>query len=99
MKRNSAWVDDSETLPYRGMAAGGGVSTVGDLFKFAEALQAGKLIPMRLLRAATRPQNNMGWYGYGFVVGGSGALHHYGHEGGAPGMNGMLEYTQISRSS
>jgi hypothetical protein len=46
---------------------------------------------MRLLHDATRPQNNMGWYGYGFVVGGSGALHHYGHEGGAPGMNGMLE--------
>ena len=91
MKRNGDWVDDSETLPYRGMAAGGGVSTLGDLFKFAQALQAGSLIPLKLLHDATQPQNNMGWYGYGFIVGGSGTLHHYGHEGGAPGMNGMLE--------
>jgi D-alanyl-D-alanine carboxypeptidase len=90
MKQDGAWVDDKDKLPYRGMAAGGGCSTVGDLFKFAQALESGKLVSGALLHEATEPQNNGRWYGYGFMVSGGESPRYYGHEGGAPGMNGNL---------
>jgi CubicO group peptidase (beta-lactamase class C family) len=90
MKVNGAWVDNRETLPYRGMAAGGGCSTVGDLFNFAQALERGKLLSPESLHEATEPQNNAGWYGYGFMVAGEGPLHNFGHEGASFGMDGTL---------
>ena len=90
MRVHHAWVDAKDTLFFRGMAAGDGLSTVGDLLKFAQALQAGKLVPRQWLEEATKPQNNQHWYGYGFMVSGEGPLRRYGHEGGAPGRNGDL---------
>jgi CubicO group peptidase (beta-lactamase class C family) len=88
MRQDGAWVANTDTLPWRGTAAGGGYSTVGDLFLFAQALESGKLISKTLLAEATRPQEQQ--YGYGFGVRGEGALRMYGHSGGAPGMNGDL---------
>ena len=44
MRRKEAWIPNTDTLPWSGTAAGGGYSTVGDFFRFAEALQSGKLI-------------------------------------------------------
>jgi CubicO group peptidase (beta-lactamase class C family) len=88
MRRDGAWVANTDTLPWRGTAAGGGYSTVGDLFRFAQALESGKLISKKLLAEATRPQAEQ--YGYGFGIQGEGALRRYGHNGGAPGMNGDL---------
>jgi hypothetical protein len=35
---------NTEKLPWSGTSAGGGYATVHDLFRFAEALQAGKLL-------------------------------------------------------
>ena len=70
------------------MAAGGGYSTVGDLFRFAQTLESGKLISKTMLAEATRPQREH--YGYGFGVRGEGPLRGFGHGGGAPGMNGVL---------
>ena len=35
----SDWVPNTDTLPWRGTAAGGGYSTVGDLLRFAQALR------------------------------------------------------------
>ena len=81
---------ETATLPWRGTAAGGGYTTARDLVKFATALQGAKLISAESLAAATRPQNHKGWYGYGFMVSGDGHDRQYGHEGGAPGMNGIL---------
>jgi D-alanyl-D-alanine carboxypeptidase len=69
------------------MAAGGGYSTVGDFLRFAQALSSGKLISKTTLAKATSPQRQ--GYGYGFVVGRQ-PSRHYGHGGGAPGMNGEL---------
>lgn len=80
-------VDNASTLPYRGMAAGGGYSTAGDLIRFARALQAGKLISKAMLEQATRAQNPDRWYGLGFEIHGEGAAAYWGHGGGAPGMN------------
>jgi D-alanyl-D-alanine carboxypeptidase len=83
-----AWVPNTDTLPWRGTAAGGGYSTVGDLLRFAQALGSGRLISKATLAEATRPHQQQ--YGYGFGVQGEGRLRSYGHGGGAPGMNGEL---------
>jgi D-alanyl-D-alanine carboxypeptidase len=84
----SDWVPNTDTLPWRGTAAGGGYSTVGDLLRFAQALDSGRLLSEATLAEATRPHQQQ--YGYGFGVQGQGSLHSYGHGGGAPGMNGEL---------
>jgi D-alanyl-D-alanine carboxypeptidase len=84
----SDWVPNTDTLPWRGTAAGGGYSTVGDLLRFAQALESGALLSKATLAEATRPHQQQ--YGYGFGVQGQGRLGSYGHGGGAPGMNGEL---------
>lgn len=90
-KGAKGWTSNADTLPFRGMAAGGGYSTAGDLLRFARALQNGKLISPRLLAEATSSRNISGGYGYGFWNQGEGPQHFYGHGGGAPGMNGDLK--------
>jgi D-alanyl-D-alanine carboxypeptidase len=82
------WVPNTDTLPWRGTAAGGGYSTVGDLLRFAQALESGTLLSQATLAEATRPHQQQ--YGYGFDMQGQGSLRSYGHGGGAPGMNGEL---------
>jgi D-alanyl-D-alanine carboxypeptidase len=82
------WEPNTYTLPWRGTAAGGGYSTVGDLLRFAQALGSGRLLSKATLAEATRPYQPQ--YGYGFDVQGQGRLASYGHGGGAPGMNGEL---------
>jgi D-alanyl-D-alanine carboxypeptidase len=82
------WVPNTDTLPWRGTAAGGGYSTVGDLLRFAQALESGTLLSEATLAEATRPHQQQ--YGYGFDMQGQGSLRSYGHGGGAPGMNGEL---------
>lgn len=84
------WIREVGRLPWRGMAAGGGYTTTRDLVSFATALEEGTLISAKSLAAATQGQNLKGWYGYGFMVSGDGRDRQYGHEGGAPGMNGIL---------
>lgn len=71
----------------RGTSAGGGFSTVHDLFQFATALQSGKLLDPTFLKQATTASSTRDDYGMGFYVLGNGA---YGHGGGAPGINGEL---------
>ncbi|MBT1155292.1 beta-lactamase family protein [Aminobacter anthyllidis] len=81
-------VPNTDTLPWRGTSAGGGYSTVGDLWRFAEALQAGKLVSKAMLDLATSTQFPM--FGFGFAVVGEGNWKGFGHNGGAPGMSGDL---------
>jgi CubicO group peptidase (beta-lactamase class C family) len=88
LKRDGRWVPNTDTLPWRGTAAGGGYATAGDLFRFAQALESGTLLSRTRLAEATRPQRPN--YGFGFGVAGEGPLRSYGHGGGAPGMNGEL---------
>jgi D-alanyl-D-alanine carboxypeptidase len=94
MRRDGGWTPNTDTLPWRGTAAGGGYSTVGDLFRFAQALESEKLLSKKMLAEATTPQAER--YGYGFGVQGEGLLRRYGHGGGAPGMNGELSiYSEL----
>ncbi|HBY63473.1 MAG TPA: serine hydrolase, partial [Solibacterales bacterium] len=90
-KQGGQWVPNTETLPFRGTSAGGGYSTVGDLVKFAQALQSGKLLSKKTLTLATSSQRGKTdgpSYGFGFGVEEDGS---FGHGGGAPGMNGDLK--------
>ncbi len=86
-KVDGQWKVESASLPWRGTAAGGGYSTVGDLQRFGDALLRGDLVSPALLDQATSPQNHKQWYGYGFMVSGNGAVRQFGHEGGASGAN------------
>ena len=87
-RKDGAWVDAADTLPYRGTAAGGGYSTAADLLRFARALRAGILLSPASLAEATRRQTP--WYGYGFMVGQRHGVAGFGHGGGAEGMNASL---------
>jgi CubicO group peptidase (beta-lactamase class C family) len=84
---------NTDTLPYRGMPAGGGYSTVDDLSRFAGALMSHRLLNADDTAAATTGQVAMGFqqYAYGFIDGKTDdGTRYIGHEGGAPGMNGNL---------
>jgi CubicO group peptidase (beta-lactamase class C family) len=88
------WNPNTDTLPYRGTAAGGGYSTVEDLTRFAEALLNHRLLSAGstdLLFAAKVDSGPGTGYAYGFEdqrdVDGSGPV---GHGGAAPVMNGDL---------
>lgn len=87
---------NTNTLPYRGSSAGGGYSTAGDLLKFANALQAHKLLDSRYTQMMISGKVSMGMpgakYGFGFgdrIVNG---IECFGHNGGAPGMYGDLDF-------
>jgi CubicO group peptidase (beta-lactamase class C family) len=80
-------VPNTDGMPWSGTSAGGGYSTVRDLFLFAEALQSGKLLDPELLREARQASPKRPDYGMGFYVLPDGG---YGHGGGAPGINGEL---------
>jgi D-alanyl-D-alanine carboxypeptidase len=97
MKENpdSPWTPNTDTLPYRGTSAGGGYSTVGDLMRFALALENNKLLDAEhtklvLTGKVDRPGGEQ--YAYGFRDVESGGIRCYGHGGGAPGMNGDLTF-------
>ena len=86
---------NTDTLPYRGTSAGGGYSTVEDLQRFAGALINHKLLNSEytdLLTTGKVATPRGGKYAFGFFDDGadSGARH-FGHGGGAPGMNGDLQ--------
>jgi len=87
------WHPNTDTLPYRGTSAGGGYSTVGDLLRFANALQTHKLLNAHcteLLTAGKVDTPGGAKYAYGFGDQTDNGVRSFGHAGGAPGMNGEL---------
>jgi CubicO group peptidase (beta-lactamase class C family) len=90
---NGRVVPNADTLPYRGSPAGGGYSTVGDLVKFAQALEHHVLLDAEHVEMMTtvKPESTQGNYGFGFGVFDRNGTRCFGHNGGAPGMNGDLE--------
>jgi CubicO group peptidase (beta-lactamase class C family) len=89
-----AWRSNTDTLPYRGTSAGGGYSTVEDLFHFAMALENHKLLDAEHTKMLTTGKVDTpggGKYAYGFGDEMIGGIRCFGHGGGAPGMNGDLK--------
>jgi CubicO group peptidase (beta-lactamase class C family) len=90
----AAWKPNTDTLPWRGTSAGGGYSTMEDLYKFALALESHKLLDAAHTEMLTTPRGNRPGsehYAYGFGISDEGGLKCFGHGGGAPGMNGDLK--------
>ncbi|HEU4556357.1 MAG TPA: serine hydrolase domain-containing protein [Longimicrobium sp.] len=83
------WVPD----PFRrGSPAGGGVSTVGDLLRFSQALLGGRLVPQEYVRTLTTPKPEVGSRNYGYGFGGvQQPLRIVGHNGGKPGTFAQLD--------
>lgn len=86
---------NTDTLPYRGTSAGGGYSTVEDLQRFASALSNHKLLNAEyttMLTTGKVATPRGGKYAFGFFDDGAATGdRHFGHGGGAPGMNGDLQ--------
>lgn len=94
MAPTGGWQPNTDTLPYRGTSAGGGYSTVGDLLRFANALENQKLLNAAYTKIMTSAQVSTpggGSYGFGFGQQTINGTACFGHNGGAPGMNGDLE--------
>lgn len=87
------WKPNTETLPWRGTAAGGGYTTVGDLVRFANAITGHKVLDAKHtdLLLTGKVDALGGRYAYGFVEKTVNGQRAVGHGGGAPGMNGDLE--------
>jgi CubicO group peptidase (beta-lactamase class C family) len=93
------WKPNTDTLPYRGSSAGGGYSTVGDLLKFADALEQHKLLDAHyeeLLTTGKVDEGTFGRYAYGFEDKTVNGARCFGHGGGAPGMTGDLQICPAS---
>jgi D-alanyl-D-alanine carboxypeptidase len=89
----TSWSRNTDTLPYRGMAAGGGYTTVGDLLKFATALMGNKLLDAEHTTLLISGKVDIGpdrKYAYGFEDARKDGRGAVGHSGGAPGMSGDL---------
>lgn len=85
---------NTDTLPYRGMPAGGGYSTVQDLLRFANALRDDRLLDAHYTELLTTGKVDTpggGRYAFGFGDQTINGTRCFGHNGGAPGMNGDLE--------
>ena len=92
------WRPNVDSLPYRGTSAGGGYTTVGDLLRFANALQNNTLLDAAHTQLLTEgkvdvpggPPDDAARYAYGFFDERQNGNRCFGHDGGAPGMNGAL---------
>ena len=81
------------TRPMRGSPAGGGYSTVEDLFHFAMALTSHKLLNAEYAALVTTGKTDTpgrGRYAWGFADVTEGDARFFGHGGGAPGINAEL---------
>ena len=89
---STRWTSNTSTLPPRGTSAGGGYSTAGDLLRFAEALQAHRLLSSRSTALLTTGRVVLGEtrYALGFFEWRPDGTRWIGHSGGAPGMCGEL---------
>jgi D-alanyl-D-alanine carboxypeptidase len=86
---------NTDTLPYRGTSAGGGYCTVEDFLRFANALTSHQLLNAQntdLLTSGKVDTTRGAKYAFGFMDNDAGtAMRHFGHGGGAPGMNGDFQ--------
>jgi D-alanyl-D-alanine carboxypeptidase len=84
---NGKLVFNCETL--RGFPAGGEASTVGDMYRFIQALQTGKLIPMPLFEQATKTYRmfmGLGFFATDYGPGVPERDFRWGHGGSAGGI-------------
>lgn len=90
LKSKYGWQNNLYLHVIKGGPAGGGFSTVGDLYRFAQAIQKGKLVSVDSLKIIWKDHKGDN-YGYGFSLeeGPNGKV--VGHSGGFSGINANLD--------
>lgn len=93
------WHSAAGMESYRGTSAGGGLSTVDDLLRFANALEHHTLLNKQLTEMATTGQekNPFGYDGFGFGVQSFNGTPCFGHNGAGAGGNSDLEVCDHGR--
>ena len=88
-----AWTNNLYQHVIRGGPAGGGYSTVEDLYRFARALVGGKFVSAEMVETLTspKPDLNSPSYGYGFALTGVLGSRVVGHSGGFVGISSNLD--------
>jgi hypothetical protein len=81
----------------RGSPAGGGYSTVKDLYRFVRVLSNGTLVSVAMAEVLTEGKINVGIssntrYAYGFIDDRVNGSRIVGHGGGFPGVNSNLDF-------
>jgi CubicO group peptidase (beta-lactamase class C family) len=92
------WTPNSSTLPVRATSASGGVSTVRDLLRFANALSGFTLLDADYVDLLTtrKSEARASSYAYGFFDVDTPAGRRIGHPGGGRGINGDFEIFPVS---
>jgi CubicO group peptidase (beta-lactamase class C family) len=87
---DNPWRENRTFVPLKGAPDGGGYSTVGDLLKFANALEAGRLVTRSSLAElwTDHPPDN---WGAGFYVFASPAGRIAGKDGFGPGISSEMD--------
>ncbi len=95
----------SEHTKRSGSSAGGAYMPAGDMYRFAQALLAGRLVsrttlaemlrPHVVVRPATAERPGTAW-GLGFGLSGEGTDLMFGHNGGAPGIDVFVRLVPAS---
>lgn len=93
----TTWTNNQEWLGLVGSAAGGGYSTVTDLFRFAQALADERLLNHAALQGVWYPEKRGGestrmHYGYLWGARETNGRTSVGHNGGAPGISADFRY-------
>lgn len=84
------WQNNLYQHVIKGGPAGGGFSTVGDLYLFARAISTGKLVKQESLETMWKSHAEAN-YGYGFSVAQGPGDKVVGHSGGFSGINSNLD--------
>jgi len=91
---SDTWVNNHYTNGVKGGPAGGGYSTIGDLYNFSQALTQFTLLSKKMTEQAYSSKtefNSPTWYGYGFVVAGEAGNRVVGHGGATLGVDARLD--------
>lgn len=87
-QEDGTYKDNNKSSGIWGSSAGGGYSTVGDLYQFSHALLGNKLVAEPSQKLMFTDYMNKG-YGYGFQLRTTALGKVIGHSGGAPGINAV----------
>ena len=89
----AGWTNNSFLLPVKGCPAGGGYSTVEDLYKFSLALNGNKLLQKEFTEQlfVVHSELSAANYGYGFQISGEKDHRIVGHNGGFDGISTNLD--------
>jgi len=94
MAHSDTWVNNYYTSGIKGGPAGGGYSTVADLYNFSQALNNFSLLSKEMTEQVYSNKvqfNSPTWYSYGFVVSGAKGNRVIGHNGASLGVDARLD--------